>query len=407
MTELFLKQIFNLPKFFANKDFIKIFDKIFKAGGEVALVGGVVRSILLNEDLANEQLSFDLATNLNSKKLIEIFGDQIKFSEEGLKHGTVIIKNNNFIFEVTTLRVDTKSTGRYSAVIFQNNWKEDSARRDLTINSIYLDFNGKIYDPNNGIRDLMIGNVEFIGNIEERLKEDYLRLIRYVRFFSKYSKLKITNNKILILKQYSHKVKTLSRERVIDESRRIFSQTIKNSYIAAEIMRKTDLDIACYGEKFDLAKLHELKELNIEINWIQKVAILFNNKIKNISLSRNFPVSSLERKIFNNLKCRFTKEIINSLLSNQWQKHVYFLGVDVGIKLLMSIDLSEKIKKRYYDIINFKTPKFPLNGNDLIKRGFKEGKEIGKNLNRIEKKWVNSNFILTKNELLDEIRIET
>ena len=125
MKEFFSKQIFNLPEFFANKDFIKIFDKIFKAGGEVALVGGVVRSILLNEDLANKQLSFDLATNLNSKKLIKIFGDDIKYIEEGLRHGTVIIKSNNFIFEVTTLRVDTNSTGRYSAVIFQNNWKED------------------------------------------------------------------------------------------------------------------------------------------------------------------------------------------------------------------------------------------------------------------------------------------
>ena len=407
MTELFSKQIFNLPEFFTNKDFIKIFDKIFKAGGEVALVGGVVRSILLNEDLANEQLSFDLATNLNSKKLIKIFGDEIKYIEEGLRHGTVIIKSNNFIFEVTTLRVDTDSTGRYSSVIFQNNWKLDSARRDLTINSIYLDINGKIFDPNDGIRDLLIGNVEFIGNIEERLQEDYLRLIRYVRFFSKYSKFKITNNKILVLKKYSYKVRTLSRERVIDESRKIFSQTIKHCYIAAEIMRKTDLDIACYGEKFDLTKLYELKESNIEINWIQKVVILLSNKIKNINLLKNFPVSSLESKIFNNLKCRFTKENINSLLSNQWQKHVYYLGDDVGIKLLMSIDLSEKIKKRYYDIINFKIPKFPLNGHDLIKRGIKQGKEIGKNLNRIEKKWVNSNFMLTKNELLDEIRIKS
>ena len=78
MKELFSKQIFNLPEFFTNKDFIKIFDKIFRAGGEVALVGGVVRSILLNEDWANEQLSYDLATNLNSKKLIKLFGDEIK-----------------------------------------------------------------------------------------------------------------------------------------------------------------------------------------------------------------------------------------------------------------------------------------------------------------------------------------
>ena len=404
MSELISKKIFNLPKFFTNKDFRKIFDKIFKVGGEVALVGGVVRSILLNEDLANENLFFDLATNLNSEKLIKIFSDDVKYLEEGLKHGTVIIKSNNFIFEVTTLRKDMLSTGRYSRVIFQDNWKEDAARRDLTINSIYLDLKGNIFDPNDGVRDLMIGKVEFIGNITDRIKEDYLRLLRYVRFFSKYSKYKIAKNRISILKQYSCKIDRLSKERIIEENRKIFSQPIKNCYIAAEIMRESNLDIECYGEKFDLIKLYELKKLNIEINWIHKVAILLN-RIKNFNLLKNLPVSSLESKIFENLQISFTKEEINSLLSNRWQQRVYYLGEDVGIKLLISIDLSQRIKKRYYDIINFKTPKFPLNGDDLINIGFKQGKEIGKALNRIEKKWVNSNFMLTKNELLSDIRI--
>ena len=387
---------------FKDKSFIEVFHKIHQAGGEVALVGGVVRNILLNEKFLTDNFTFDLATNLKPEKLINIFGKNIKYLEEGLKHGTVIIKNNNHIFEVTSLRKDSSPSGRYSSVIFHNSWKMDASRRDLTINAIYLDLDGNIFDPFEGVRDLMIGRVEFIGEVVDRIKEDYLRLLRYIRFYSKYSKFNINEKKITIIKKYSKKIKILSKERIIDEQRKIFSEDFEISLRSAEMMRKTNLDIECYGEKFELSKIRELKKILTKVSWIKKISILFQ-KSNNKHLLKNLPISSKEREIFYNLQNIFTKKELSALLSKKWKQHTYYLGEDVGLKLLLSAPFSSNIKKRFEDINKFKKPKFPVGGRDLLNCGLKQGQKIGDALVRIEKKWVKSNFILTKNELLDEI----
>ena len=387
---------------FKDKSFIEVFHKIQQAGGEVALVGGVVRNILLNEKFLSDNFSFDLATNLKPEKLINIFGKNIKYLDEGLKHGTVIINNNSHIFEVTSLRKDSLPSGRYSSVIFHNSWKMDASRRDLTINAIYLDLDGNIFDPFEGVRDLMIGRVEFIGKMVDRLKEDYLRLLRYIRFYSKYSKFEINEKKITIIKKYAKKIKILSKERIIDEQRKIFSEDLEISLRSAEIMRETNLDIECYGEKFEFSKIRELKKILTKVSWIKKISILFQ-KSNNRNLLKKLPVSLKEREIFYNLQNHFTEKEIDALLSQKWQQHAYYLGEDVGLKLLLSAPFSSIIKKRFEDIIKYKKPKLPVDGRDLLNCGLKQGQKIGEALVRIEKKWVKSNFILTKNELLDEI----
>ena len=387
---------------FKDKSFIEVFHKIYQAGGEVALVGGVVRNILLNEKFLTDNFSFDLATNLKPAKLINIFGKNIKYLDEGLKHGTVIINNNNYIFEVTSLRKDSSPSGRYSSVIFHNSWKMDASRRDLTINAIYLDLDGNIFDPFDGVTDLMTGRVEFIGKMVDRLKEDYLRLLRYIRFYSKYSKFEINEKKITIIKKYSKKIKILSKERIIDEQRKIFSEDLEISLRSAEIMRKTNLDIECYGEKFEFSKILELKKILTKLSWIKKISILFQ-KSNNRNLLKNLPVSLKEREIFYNLQNNFTEKEIAALLSQKWEQHVYYLGEDVGLKLLLSAPFSSIIEKRFEDIIKYKKPKLPVGGRDLLDCGLKQGQKIGEALVRIEKIWVKSNFILTKNELLDGI----
>ena len=395
-------KVLNLPKIFKDKSFIEVFHKIHQAGGDVALVGGVVRDILLNEKHLTDNTSFDLATNLKPEKLINIFGKNIKYLDEGLNHGTVIIKNNNHIFETTSLRKDISTSERYASVIFQDNWKVDASRRDLTINAIYLDIDGNIYDPLDGIRDLMIGRVEFIGEMIDRLKEDYLRLLRYIRFYSKYSKFDINEKKINIIKKYSTKIKVLSKERIIDEQRRIFSEDLETSLRSAELMRKTNLDIECFGEKFELSKIRELKKILPKISWIKKISILFQ-KSNNKNLFKNLPISKKEREIFDNLQNFFTEKELTSLLSQKWKQNVYYLGKDVGLKLLLSAPFSSNIKKRFEDIMKYKKPKLPVNGKDLLDCGLEQGQKIGEVLVRIEKNWVKSNFILTKNELLSEI----
>ena len=106
-------------------------------------------------------------------------------------------------FEITTLRKDIKTDGRHAVVEFTKNWVEDSKRRDFTINAISCDFNGKLYDYHNGIRDLKNGKINFIGNTKKRIQEDYLRILRFFRFYTYYGKNNLSNTDLIICNYYS------------------------------------------------------------------------------------------------------------------------------------------------------------------------------------------------------------
>ena len=165
----------------------KIFKIIsnFSETSEIRYVGGSIRKIINKEKVDD----IDLATNLTPAKVCEILKkNDISFYESGIEHGTVTAKVNDYKFEITTLRKDVSTDGRHAEVEFSNDWHVDASRRDFTFNAIYADLNGNLYDPFNGKKDLELGNVRFIGNPEKRIKEDYLRILRYVRFFLNYSK---------------------------------------------------------------------------------------------------------------------------------------------------------------------------------------------------------------------------
>ena len=165
----------------------KIFNLIsnFSEKSEIRYVGGSIRKIINKEKVDD----IDLATNINPKKVCEILKkNKISFYESGIEHGTITAKIDDYKFEITTLRKDISTDGRHAEVEFSNDWHEDASRRDFTFNAIYADLHGNLYDPFNGKKDLELGNVKFIGDPEKRIKEDYLRILRYVRFFLNYSK---------------------------------------------------------------------------------------------------------------------------------------------------------------------------------------------------------------------------
>ena len=153
---------------------------------EIRYVGGCVRKILNSEKVDD----IDFAVNLKPSECIKALqANNIKYYETGIEHGTVIAIIGNNKFEITSLRKDISTDGRHAKVEFTNDWLEDASRRDFTINSIYGDIQGNLYDPFDGKKDLKNGKIEFIGNAEQRIKEDYLRILRYIRFFINYSKL--------------------------------------------------------------------------------------------------------------------------------------------------------------------------------------------------------------------------
>ncbi len=194
--------------------------EIFKAisnyseSSEIRYVGGCVRKILNNENFDD----IDLATNLKPIEVKECLqNNNIKFFETGIEHGTITAHIDGKNFEITSLRKDISTDGRHAIVEFTERWGEDALRRDFTINSIYADKEGNLFDPNDGVKDLEIGKIKFIGNAEKRIKEDYLRILRYLRFFLNYSnqehKLEIKK----VIKQNINGISKLSKERLIDE----------------------------------------------------------------------------------------------------------------------------------------------------------------------------------------------
>ena len=161
-------------------------NKIFQAinshssKSEIRYVGGCIRKVIIDETIDD----IDLSTNLEPHDVCLVLKkNNINFFKSGIEHGTITAVINDKKFEITSLREDILTDGRHAQVRFSNDWKKDASRRDFTINSIYSDVEGNLFDPFNGNEDLKNGNINFIGDPEKRIKEDYLRILRYLRFF--------------------------------------------------------------------------------------------------------------------------------------------------------------------------------------------------------------------------------
>ena len=207
----------NLFPFYKNKELKFVFNKLqegFSAETITArFVGGCVRKHLINDKVDD----IDIATILSTKEIEEKFKDtNFKVIKTGITHGTVTLVSKKFKLELTTLRKDVETDGRHAEVEYISDWQLDSERRDFTINAIYLDINGNIFDPQMGTVDLKNNNVKFIGDPQKRIEEDYLRIIRFIRFKIMYnSKVEPTTNDAV--KQNLNGIKKISKERILTE----------------------------------------------------------------------------------------------------------------------------------------------------------------------------------------------
>ena len=194
-------------------------------GNKLMFVGGCVRK-LLKKELVND---IDIATNLSPDELKNILRENnINFIETGITHGTITVVINKIKFEITTLRKDVSTDGRHANVEFISDWEEDAKRRDFTINAIYSDLKGEIYDPLGGLKDLENKIVKFIGDPNERIREDYLRILRYFRFYTQYNNHQHDIKIVQAIKKGLNGIRKISKERILDEFSKILN--LKNFY---------------------------------------------------------------------------------------------------------------------------------------------------------------------------------
>ena len=183
-------------------------------------MGGAVRDLILGK----EPKDIDLASDATPEESMEILkGAGIKVIETGLQHGTITAVVDGEDYEITTLRIDTEHTGRHATVEYTRDWKTDAERRDLTFNAMSLDLDGTLYDYFNGLKDLKAGKAHFVGDADSRIKEDYLRILRYFRFKGKLSQPNFDQHTLDAIERNAKGLEQISGERIWMEMSKILS----------------------------------------------------------------------------------------------------------------------------------------------------------------------------------------
>ena len=379
----------------------------FSVNSEIRYVGGCIRKIINKEKVDD----IDLAVNLKPTDVCEALQKKnIKYYESGIEHGTITALIKNIKFEITSLRKDVDTDGRHAKVEFSDNWKEDASRRDFTINSIYADIDGNLFDPFNGKKDLENGNIKFIGDAETRIKEDYLRVLRYIRFFLDYSKNKHDSRIIKIIKKNLSGVSNISSERLLDEfqkllrSKNFFKLTKDNDCLEIinlifpqlkniSIFNKLNTFAKKNFSKVDLIFLLSLMIIDGTDNvdyFIYKFNISKKDQKRLVFLnnfnSPNFPNKDFSEKNLNKIFYFSGREALMDIIYFK-----IFKSNKVDIKLINLIDI---FKNKEIPIMPFKA--------DLLmeKYNIPEGKELGAKLKAIEEIWTNNNFKISDKEVL-------
>jgi len=413
--DLFLYRQFDSEKTLKILQNIKetkiIFSSLNEVGkkNEVRFVGGCIRKSLSGKNIDD----IDLATSLEPHEVKKRLNKKkIRVIDTGISHGTVTAILNSKKFEITTLRKDVTTDGRHANVEFTTNWEQDALRRDFTINAIYADIDGRIFDPLNGILDLKRGEVKFIGLPENRIQEDYLRILRYFRFFVEYSKTDHKQDTIQAIKRNINGLNKVSNERIFSELKKIISLKSANNLFINSQSKEIILSI------FPEIKYHE--RLNNFNNLDKKLKNKYDNDLilglMVIDQSNNheyfchkYKTSSNVKKRFNNISKNYDNLKNSKFFSeNNIKKLIYFTSKDEVKDLLFFFICMNKKEQNIYIhellnlINNYKIPKFPITGDYLKINGYEPGKEMGKKLKLLEEKWVDNNFSL-KNEILKKI----
>ena len=411
-----LNFIHNIKKkifpFYKSNDLNLVFKKLqegfSKYNTTAMFVGGCVRKYLSNQKIDD----IDIATILTTDQIKEKFKDtQFNVVESGIKHGTVTLVSDNLKLELTTLRKDIKTDGRHAEVEYIDDWKEDSNRRDFTINAIYLDINGKIFDPQLGVSDLKSHNVKFIGNAIKRIEEDYLRIIRFVRFSLEYES-KAEQSVIEAIKLKINGIKKISKERILTELFKILHTKnfikLNNDKQLAEIFLLIFPEFR-YVER--LIKLNEISKINNFNKEILLATILVDETNNHEYFSHKYNISNELKETLNLLAKNFINLKENKKFFQQdLKKNIFFYGKE-HLKSLNIINFLVKKKIKLKDYLNIlkiieKTSisKFPFNGNYLKKNGIQEGVAIGKTLKKLENEWLNNNFKMSDQKVLEIIK---
>lgn len=354
------------------------------------LVGGCVRNAVLQ----TIETDIDIATQFTPEEIISKLDEEaIKVVPTGIDHGTVMAVVDGKSFEITTLRKDVLTDGRHAEVSFTDDWLEDAKRRDFTMNSLFADMRGNIYDPlETGLKDLEEGKVVFVGDPSKRIEEDYLRILRFFRFYAIYGEGASDKEALGACAQAADKISTLSRERITQEFLKILAVPHVSNVL--KLMFDHGILKELPDDHCDLELLQKLSDLQVKhdvVNVVSRLLVLAGNKAK---LFDDYLRLSHAQK---NFLIKLDMVVHSSFYHDdkELKKAIFYHGNELLLQgCLYSIAMNDV--EENVDMIslamNWQAPKCPITGEMLLTEGYQTGPELGQELERRQQEWLEENL---------------
>ena len=395
-----------------DQDEVQILFRIFSNYSEnkLYLVGGCVRNALAGKDVVD----IDFAIACTPEKIIDALSrSKIKYFDIGAKYGTITAIVNDQIFEITSFRKDQETDGRHAVVEYSNDIKVDAARRDFTINAIYLDEELNLYDFFDGYEDLQNNILQFIGRSDIRIKEDYLRILRFFRFYGDFSNQKIDSETLNALKKEANNLSLISKERILSEFSKILEQ--KDPLASLELMQELDIlkyiskDIKISNSFYNLIGIEKKLELSVFLS--RRLSMLLDNSSLKIDTYNSIYTLPSEIKKYLVKLSNIDHKIVSYLSVREARAKIYRLGLDLFLDQVIINWANDKNQKNeinwraLYEVgKNFEKPLFHVNAQYVINMGIKEGPLVGKILNELEDWWIDSGFVSDEYSLIERLK---
>lgn len=381
----------------------KIFDKVegvlSRVDEVVMLAGGAVRDHLLG--ISPEDLDF--ATTSVPEKTARAFQSKgYHVIPTGIKHGTITVVIDKVPVEITTLRIDEKTDGRHAEVSWTRDFQLDAARRDLTINAMFMDHDRFIHDFFGGREDLQHRMIRFVGNDEARIREDYLRILRYFRFLSRYEGAQADPSTMHVIARWAHGLKQISGERIWAELSKIFVGP--NRLIAAEFMHNNYVfDNISQHLKYDNNAKHKMRMLNGNPRARSPLYFIASMIRSGEGLNLIRGRLKFDNNSFDILNTIIGVSSIGSTLTVDSVRESVAKGARADLLYHRAVyDWNTPVCEFLDDFRRNPMPKFPVSGTDIKALGY-EGRRIGEALDLLKEAWAQSKYKATKEKLLELI----
>ena len=362
----------------------------FEVPLQTLFVGGCVRNALLDLPVTD----VDIATIHHPLVVIDRLKTAgIRFIPTGLDHGTVTAVVETMSFEITTLRKDMATDGRHAVIAFTDDWREDALRRDFTINTLLADVNGAIYDPTGqGLFDLDLRKVRFVGNADDRIAEDYLRILRFFRFHARYGEDEPDVEALVACQRQADKVSLLSKERTTQEFLKILGGPQTGTILELMFSRGVLMRLS---EHYKRSVMDDLVAFQVRFDAediLTRLGILGGNGQSQLFQS-TFVLSNAQKKYLQELNKN--QAAMTSLAVKKIRELVYRFGNHITLQSYF-LKLAQEERMPDLDLIDviryWQPPSFPITGDDLIAAGIMRGPALGERLKTLEEKWIKSDF---------------